>query len=97
MGHITSTKTPSPIASIQRGLVRVTVGSSAQGTTEVTSVTFDSSKALLLPRVEDPSSSSTLHWQVTITGDNTLQGLVRVQPQAAVLNFDLPYQLIEFV
>ena len=90
---------PSPIASIQRGSVRVTVPSlSVQGVIDVTSITFDSSKTLLLPRVEDRASSSTRkYWQLIITGDNTLQGVVGVvAAQAVDLDFDLYYQLIEF-
>ena len=90
---------PSPIASIQRGSVRVTIGfGNRSGTTDVTSVTFDSSKALLLPRVQDPSSSSPLsYWQLMITGDNTLQGIARIEAvQTGTVNADLYYQLIEF-
>ena len=89
---------PSPIASIQRGSVQVRVPfNNRHGTTDMTSVTFDSSKALLLPRVQDPSSSSTLrHWYLMITGDNTLQGFAQVEEIGATLDFDLYYQLIEF-
>ncbi len=89
---------PSPIASIQRGSVRVRVPfNNLVGTTDVTSVTFDSSKALLLPRVQDPSSSSILsHWHVIITGDNTLQGRATPEEIGATRDVDLYYQLIEF-